>query len=245
MVSEHASPLVAPEAAGGQNVHVDRLAAGMARCGHDVVVHTRREDPTVSAVVRSAEGARVEQVPAGPAERIDKDDLLPHMGAFAQHLHDRWVTDPPDVVHAHFWMSGLASLIAAKNLGIPVVQTFHALGAAQRRHQGGADSSPPEREEVERLVARRASSVVAASSGEVFDLIRMGVPRSRITVVPCGVDTEQFRPEGPAFRLPPGGIGSWCSAGWCSAWASTPRSARWRHCRTPSCTSRVVRPQLR
>ncbi|MGH4026314.1 MAG: glycosyltransferase [Pseudonocardiaceae bacterium] len=206
MVSEHASPLVAlgEVDAGGQNVHVGELAAGLVRFGHDVVVHTRRDDSTVPAVQYSADGVRVEQVPAGPPERVGKDDLLPHMGAFAQQLHDRWASDPPDVVHAHFWLSGLASLIAAKDLGIPVVQTFHALGAVKRRHQGAADTSPPEREEVERLVARRASGIVATSSDEVFDLVRMGVPRSRITVVPSGVDTEQFRPEGPAFPATPG-----------------------------------------
>lgn len=206
MVSEHASPLASlgEEDAGGQNVHVGHLAAGLVRRGHEVIVHTRRDDPAVPVVVHSAGGVRVEQVPAGPPERIGKDDLLPHMGAFAQQLHDRWVSDPPDVVHAHFWMSGLASLIAAKDLGIAVVQTFHALGAVKRRHQGSADSSPPEREEVERLVARRASWVVATSSDEVFDLVRMGVPRSRVTVVPCGVDTEQFRPEGPMLPRTPG-----------------------------------------
>ncbi|MCA1672624.1 MAG: glycosyltransferase [Actinobacteria bacterium] len=206
MVSEHASPLVSlgEVDTGGQNVHVDKLAAGLVRRGHEVVVHTRRDDPAVPAVVPAASGVQVEHVPAGPPERIGKDDLLPHMGAFAQHLHDRWASDPPDVVHAHFWMSGLASLIAAKDLGIPVVQTFHALGAVKRRHQGSADTSPPEREQVERLVARRASWVVATSSDEVLDLVRMGLPRSRVSVVPCGVDTEEFRPEGSVLPRTPG-----------------------------------------
>lgn len=176
MVSEHVSPLVAlgEGDAGGQHVHVGELAAGLIRCGHEVVVHTRRED------------------------------LSPHMGAFAQHLHDRWASAPPDVVHAHFWTSGLASLMAAKDLGIPVVQTFHGLGALTRRGQGSADSGPAEREQVQRLVARRASWVIATSSGEVSDLVRVGVPRSRVSVVPCGVDTETFRPEGPVLVRTPG-----------------------------------------
>jgi D-inositol-3-phosphate glycosyltransferase len=47
MVSEHASPLAALGGvdAGGQNVHVAALAAALARRGHEVVVHTRRDDP--------------------------------------------------------------------------------------------------------------------------------------------------------------------------------------------------------
>lgn len=206
MVSEHASPLVTlgDVDAGGQNVHVGELAAGLARGGHQVVVYTRRDGPDVAAVVRTAAGVRVEHVPAGPATPLGKDELLPHMGTFAQYLRTRWMTDPPDVVHAHFWMSGLAAVMAAKGLDIPVVQTFHALGVVKRRYQGGADTSPPERPQIERLIARRATRIVATSSEEVEELIRMGVARSRISVVPCGVDVEQFRPRGPAWRRTPG-----------------------------------------
>ena len=45
----------------------------------------------------------------------------------------------PDVVHAHFWMSGWAALQARRALPDPppVVHTFHALGAVKKRHQGG------------------------------------------------------------------------------------------------------------
>jgi glycosyltransferase involved in cell wall biosynthesis len=206
MVSEHASPLVSlgEVDAGGQNVHVAELSAGLARRGHQVVVHTRRDDPRAPAVQRCPSGVRVEHVPAGPSRRIGKDELLPYMGAFAQHLRDRWASHPPDVVHAHFWMSGLAALIAANDLGIPVVQTFHALGVVKRRHQGDADTSPPQREQVERLIARRVAAIAATCSDEVFELSRMGVPRSRISVVPCGVDTEQFCPDGPALPRVPG-----------------------------------------
>jgi len=44
LVSEHASPLAAIGGvdAGGQNVHVAALAAGLAQRGHEVSVHSRR-----------------------------------------------------------------------------------------------------------------------------------------------------------------------------------------------------------
>jgi glycogen synthase len=61
----------------------------------------------------------------------------------------RWTAEPPDVVHAHFWMSGMASLPAARAVGVPVVQTFHALGVVKRRHQGADDTSPPQRIDTE------------------------------------------------------------------------------------------------
>jgi glycosyltransferase involved in cell wall biosynthesis len=42
--------------------------------------------------------------------------------------------------------------------------------------------------------------VVASSSGEQDDLTRLGVPRRSVTVVPYGVDTSQFVPDGPVAR---------------------------------------------
>jgi len=206
MVSEHASPLAAMGGqlggvdAGGQNVHVAALAAALTRRGAEVTVHTRRDDPELPRRVRTAEGFVVEHVDAGPATVVGKDTLLPHMTAFGEELRRGWgrARSRPDVVHAHFWMSGLAALAAARPLGIPVVQTFHALGVVKRRHQGGKDTSPDERARREPRVARDVDHVVATCSDEVFELLRLGADSRHISVVPCGVDVDLFRPEGPA-----------------------------------------------
>ncbi|GGO01142.1 glycosyl transferase [Microbispora rosea subsp. aerata] len=200
LVSEHASPLATLGGvdAGGQNVHVAALALALAERGNEVVVHTRRTRPGQPEAVRMAAGVTVEHVPAGPAEPLPKDELLPYMPEFAEHLARRWKAEPPDVAHAHFWMSGLATLTAAEPLGIPVVQTYHALGTVKRRWQGEADTSPPGRIAIERDIGRRAVAVIATCSDEVRELVAMGVPRDRITVVPCGVDLGLFRPDGPA-----------------------------------------------
>src|SRR3954470_24809094 len=130
MVSEHASPLAVLGGvdAGGQNVHVAALAAALGRLGHEVVVHTRRDDPSLPRRVPLAPGVEVDHVDAGPAAELPKDELLPHMPAFARDLRRQWRRETPDVVHTHFWMSAVAALEAVEGLGIPVVHTFHALG---------------------------------------------------------------------------------------------------------------------
>jgi D-inositol-3-phosphate glycosyltransferase len=206
MVSEHASPLAALGGAdaGGQTDHVAALSAALARRGAEVVVHTRRDDPALPARVAVAPGVTVEHVDAGPPGPIPKDELLPHMDELAARLRQSWRADPPDVVHAHFWMSGLAALTAGRPLGLPVVQTFHALGVVKRRHQGAKDTSPPSRLRDERSLAREADRIVATCSDEVFELVRMGADLRRITVVPCGVDLGLFRPDGPAEPRDPG-----------------------------------------
>ncbi|MBB1154570.1 glycosyltransferase [Amycolatopsis dendrobii] len=199
MVSEHASPLAAlgEEDAGGQNVHVADLSAALVRSGHDVTVYTRRDNPDAPGTVETPAGYRVVHVPAGPARRLPKDELLPHMGEFGSWLRDRWTEEPPDVAHAHFWMSGVATVLAAREAGVPTAQTFHALGVVKRRHQGDADTSPPDRMWLERMVGKQVDRIVATCSDEVFELARQGVPRQRISVVPCGVDLDRFGTGGP------------------------------------------------
>lgn len=199
MVSEHASPLAALDGvnAGGQNVHVAELSAAMARCGHEVTVYTRRDAPGLPERVDTPQGYTVLHVPAGPAETLPRNELLDHMGEFARCLDTQWSADRPDVAHAHFWMSGIATQLAARAHRLPTVQTFHGLGVVKRRHQGVMGNSPGVRLKLEKLVARNATWVAATCTDEVLELMRMGRPRTRISVVPCGVDLEKFSTEGP------------------------------------------------
>ncbi|MCP2243802.1 glycosyltransferase [Lentzea aerocolonigenes] len=202
MVSEHASPLAALGGAdaGGQNVHVAALAAALVRRGHEVAVYTRRDARGLPRRVATADGYEVVHVPAGPAKQVPKDDLLPHMTDFSRFLMHDWQDQRPDVVHSHFWMSGLASVLAARREGIPVVHTYHALGTVKRRHQGSQDTSPSERIAVERLVGHEVRAIAATCDDEVDELIAMGLRRDKISVVPCGVDTKLFAQIGPVAR---------------------------------------------
>jgi glycosyltransferase involved in cell wall biosynthesis len=172
--------------------------------GCEVLVSTRRDDPSLPRWSALAPGVAVHHVDAGPPYPIPKDDLLPHMDAFAADLTRVWHRWRPDVVHAHFWMSGLAALQAAGPMGIPVVQTFHALGVVKRRHQGDRDTSPPERQAVERRLVSDVDRVVATCTDELFELVRLGADVDRVKVVPCGVDLGHFCPDGPAEAKTPG-----------------------------------------
>ncbi|QZA06758.1 glycosyltransferase [Mycolicibacter heraklionensis] len=198
MISEHASPLAALGGdAGGQSVHVAELSAALARRGHDIDVYTRRDDPDLPERVRTDQGYTVVHVPVGPPRRVPKDELLQYMVAFGRYLDAQWDRERPDIAHAHFWMSGIAAQLAAKRRRVPTVQTFHALGVVKQRHQGQRDTSPAERLRLEAYVAHEATWVTAGCSDEVFELMRLGRDRLRISLVPCGVDVDRFCPHGP------------------------------------------------
>ncbi|GAB2616204.1 glycosyl transferase [Paractinoplanes abujensis] len=195
MISEHASPL----GDGGQHDHVAGLSAALAELGNDVCVYTRRDNPTVAEVVTTPNGIRVVHVPAGPPQFLPPDLMLPHMGEFAKWLEQHWRTGEwvPEVAHAHFWTSGLAAVTAARQIGIPVVQSFHELGEIE------AGASKPSRTGYERALGRAVDRVVAQTQDEVQGLVRLGVPRAQLTVVPAGVDSIRFSPEGPSVERDP------------------------------------------
>lgn len=203
MISEHASPLAALGGvdAGGQNVHVAALSEALARRGHHVTVYTRRDATELPARVRVGPRLEVVHVDAGPARHVPKDGLLPFMGELADGVARDWSLRPPDVVHGHFWMSGLAALDAARRPAsgyrIPVIQTFHALGTVKRRHQGAEDTSPQERRWLEPGVGRSADRIIATCSDEVFELKAMGIDTGKISIAPCGVDLDFFSADGP------------------------------------------------
>ena len=207
LVSEHASPLAAVGGAeaGGQNVHVAALAKALAARGSQVRVHTRRTDPALPDVVPMAPGVEVVHLDAGPPGPLARDAIWPHIDELADGLARATSLDPPDVVHAHFWMSGVAACLARRRTGIPVAITFHALGVEKRRHQAAKDTSPSERIAIECRLAADADLILATTAAEACEHVAAGVAPERVVVVPCGVDLARFRgpiAERPSRRSP-------------------------------------------
>lgn len=196
LVSEHASPLAVLGGvdSGGQNVLVSQLSRHLAELGAEVTIHTRRDDPSLPDVVGVAPGVVVRHVDAGPAEPLPRDELLPWMGAFADVLERDWRRRRPDVVHAHYWMSGVAATTAAAALDLPVALTLHALGLVKRRAPGAIDTSPPERIPTELALASQVDLVIATANDELRELVAAGATPRQAVIVPCGVDLDTFHP---------------------------------------------------
>lgn len=190
----HLDPRSAAEA-----TRVISLARSLAAVGHRITVYARKDSDALPESAIAAPGVTIEHVPAGPAAPVPPDALTAHLPEFGNYLTQRWRRNRPDVVHAYSWTMGLAALAGARGLGIPVVQTFGSLGGAEQRH--GLQETPSDaRIRLEACIARTADVVLASSAEELADLARLGVPRAKIKVVPCGVDTGQFSPDGPAAK---------------------------------------------
>jgi glycosyltransferase involved in cell wall biosynthesis len=180
-----------------QGLRVTALARALAGLGHQVTIYARRD---ASARPRAAAqaGVRIEHLTAGPAVPLDEHQLLTELGRFSHELVRRWRQSKPEIVHAHFWTSGLAALAAARELPVPVVQTFHSLAATGATQPEGEPDGT--RNRLESVIARSVSAVLAGSDLEASALARLGVPRAAVTVVPAGVDIRRFGPDGPVAR---------------------------------------------
>ena len=197
LVAQHATPQLG---AGPQRLGDQRLLAlsrSLASQGHQVTVYAQRRSAALPARAQIETGVAVEYIGPEGVQSAGEPDLLAQVPAFSRPLHERWAKDRPDVVHALRWTSGLAALAAARGLCIPVVQSFDSLGVAERRHHVIPRDAGTERIRLEPAIGRSANAVLAGSSDEETDLARLGVPRRSIRVVPCGVDTDEFTPEGP------------------------------------------------
>jgi glycosyltransferase involved in cell wall biosynthesis len=201
MVAQHATPLHPRSGASPRpdDAGLSELTQVLARQGHQVTVYAQKRRPDVPDHAELDDGLRIEHIPAGPVGKPGDAELLAHVPAFSHPLRARWRRERPDVVHAIGWTSGLAALMATRDLGIPVVQSFSSLGVAERRdHASGDPAAPPARLRLEPAIGRSADAVVTSSSAMASDLTRQGVPRKSVRCVPWGVDTSTFAPEGPA-----------------------------------------------
>jgi glycosyltransferase involved in cell wall biosynthesis len=200
LVAQHATPLSSDDAGQASETRVRELSRSLASKGHRVTVYAQRHSAALPERADLEPGVTVEYIGQADGRLADhpgESDLLAQVPAFSRPLHERWLRERPDVVHALRWTSGLAALAAARDMRLPVVQSFDSLGVAERRHHVIPRDAGTERIRLEPAIGRSASAVLAGSSDEESDLTRLGVPRRSIRVVPCGVDTDEFSPEGP------------------------------------------------
>jgi glycosyltransferase involved in cell wall biosynthesis len=201
LVAQYSTPVATDTATDGDgdDARLVEMSKSLAGEGHQVTLYARRNGKQLPERASLADGVSVEYV--GPADSsADDSHLVKQIGAFSAPLHAQWAKDRPDVVHALRWTSGLAALSAARDLQIPVVQSFDQLGVTERRHGLIPAGDGTERIRLEPAIGRTVNAVVAGSYDEESDLTRLGIPRRSIRVVPTGIDTNEFTPEGETYE---------------------------------------------
>ena len=198
LVSMHTSPaaLAGSGDAGGMNVSLLATATQLALRGVEVDLITRATGD--AAVTQLADGVCLHELPAGARGVIPKErlgEVADEFGEAVAQLTGRQEARY-DLIHAHYWLSGLATLPVALELGLPFVQSFHTLAAMKNAALApGQEPEPERRLRTEMYLANQASAVVAGSSAEVSSLIdEVRAPADRVWVIPPGVDIDLFTP---------------------------------------------------
>lgn len=196
LVSLHTSPLATAGSgdAGGMNVYLRALADGLVADGFEVDVLTRRTS-TDQRPVTTPGGARVLFLDAGPVEPVTKEEMPGLVDEFAA---SAIAAGPYDLVHSHYWLSGLAGERLAAASGAPHLVTLHTLAALKNELLAEGDTPEPEaRVAAERALLENARAVIAVSQAEADAAVRLaGAEHERVCVVLPGVDTRLFRPAG-------------------------------------------------
>ncbi|MFV0257660.1 MAG: glycosyltransferase [Acidimicrobiales bacterium] len=197
MLSLHTSPLAQPGTgdSGGMNVYVRELSSALAEAGIETRVYVRRWSDDLDPVVEVEPGFRVVHVPAGPTG-LAKEDLPAQVDAFTAGVRADLDRFEPDVIHANYWLSGVAGRQLKDQLGLPLVSTFHTL--ARVKAEVG-EPEPDIRVRAEAAIMAGSDVVVANCTAEADELVNhYGVPRDRIEIVPPGVDHALFSPGSQA-----------------------------------------------
>lgn len=202
MLSYHTCPLaiLGGKDTGGMNVYVRDLTQELGRAGIHVDVFTRSQDEHVPHVLHDlGYGNRVVHIPAGPESPKRKSDIAKYVPEFVdgikQFAAEKGIEY--DVIHSHYWMSGLAAEVLSDAWGgIPVVHMFHTLGEMKNRVARSEDERAGEdRLNGERQVLRRADRIVVATMAELTQLRFLYQADSRkMVIIPPGVDTSHFYP---------------------------------------------------
>ncbi len=204
MLSYHTCPLatLGGKDAGGMNVYVRDLSRYLGREGIHLDVFTRSQDEHVPHVLHDlGYGNRVAHIPAGPENPLPREELAAHVPMYARHILDFSAQKALnyDLIHSHYWMSGVAAETLKEAWDVPVIQMFHTLGRLKQKVAQTAREEEGEfRIQGELKAMDLADRIVAATSTEEEQLISLyGVDPQKICVIPPGVDLSHFYPIPP------------------------------------------------
>jgi D-inositol-3-phosphate glycosyltransferase len=184
------------------NVYVRDLTRYLGRKGVKVDVFTRSQDEHVPHILHDlGYGNRVVHVPAGPESPMPKEELVKFLPDFVKGIQEfdarnRSMGLSYDLIHSHYWMSGLAARELKAAWGVPVVHMFHTLGVMKQRV-----ARPEEKVEGdyrlngEHEVLRFADRIIAATPAEMAQLQWLyQADTHKIVIIPPGVDVSRFYP---------------------------------------------------
>lgn len=201
MLSYHTCPLatLGGKDTGGMNVYVRDLTRMLGALGVHVDVFTRSQDEHVPHVLHDlGYGNRVVHIKAGPEVPLPKEELLSYIPEFTAGIEEFVSTKELhyDLIHSHYWMSGVAALELKHLWELPVIQMFHTLGLMRQRvARPDEEVDGDYRLAGEKRLLQEADCVIAATPAEKAQIQWLyQADVEKIGIIPPGVDLSRFYP---------------------------------------------------
>jgi D-inositol-3-phosphate glycosyltransferase len=201
MLSYHTCPLatLGGKDTGGMNVYVRDLTRKLGVLGVHVDVFTRSQDEHVPHVLHDlGYGNRVVHVKSGCEVPLPKTDLFSYIPEFTNGIVEftSGKNLKYDLIHSHYWMSGVAAIELKRMWNVPFVHMFHTLGVMKQRVARFDEEVVGDFRLIgEKQVLREADSIFAATPAEMAQIQWLYESKvDKIKIIPPGVDLSRFYP---------------------------------------------------
>ena len=183
-LSFHASPFseIGKNDGGGMSVYVQQISKHLSE-KHSVTVVTGEK--AVSFKDKNLEFISLDIF----EPELNVEDKEIHLQEFKNKLEESLELKTFDVIHAHYWLSGLVAKEISNELNIPFVFTSHSLGVF-------LDGYNKERVDCEKIVMTSSNLVTASSVFETMLITdTYKVDENKVKKVTPGVDRKIFSPD--------------------------------------------------
>ncbi len=198
MLSAHSCPVgdLGAKDTGGMSVYIRELARELGNLGHTVDVYTRIHDPADSLIEHMGPNSHLIHLKAGQKATINKIDVYHSLPEFIRNLERFWRENnlTYDIVFSHYWISALVGKYLRQKYHIPYITMYHTLGAIKNAI-GIGSGEPALRISSEKETVEDGQKIIVATDKEKQDIIlHYGASPDKLSVIPCGVNMDLFRP---------------------------------------------------
>lgn len=196
MLSIHSSPMgpLGTRDTGGMSVCIREVSRHLGQNGHEVDIFTFQPGadqnlyPNVRLIHLNHEKA---------TRQINKEDipsLLPQVFE-ALDRYRRQEGRDYDLIHSHYWLSGIVGAMAQTQWHRPHITMFHTLAKVKNNTASG-ENEPDRRIAHEKWLAKTADYIIVPTVREKQNLMRYySAQPNHIGIIPCGVNLDLFKPR--------------------------------------------------
>tara|TARA_B100001989_G_C24527329_1_gene459464 strand:- start:317 stop:1450 length:1134 start_codon:yes stop_codon:yes gene_type:complete len=188
-ISFHTAPFgnVGKYDSGGLNIYVEKISNELSK-NNDVTVVTAEKAETFKQGNLDFQSLNLFD------QELSVDDKEIYLQEFKTKLYELIDLESFDIIHAHYWLSGLVAKQIKEEFNIPIIFTSHSLGIF-------LDGYNKERVDCEKIIMN-ASNVVTASSmyEETMIIENYRIDSSKIKLIKPGVEKEIFTPDPTIMR---------------------------------------------